>query len=190
MRPSTDSAPPSMSDDIPVVPYRALRDQVEGILSEGKLHTRQSSEWEKVVTYWHIGDALMSHIDGQPRADYGERVVPTLSRDSGLSLTLLWDIPRFRRCLASLPTHRQLTWSHFKVVAYLPTQAVRRFYLQAASRDQWSVRQLREAIDADTYGQATTQPLAVPMDQDPNAGRPLRRPLHVPHCTQCQPRVR
>jgi len=142
-----------MADQIPIALYRALRDQIEGILSEGTLHTRQSGEWEKVVTTWHVGDALMSHIDGQPRADYGERVVPTLSRDTGLSQDVLWDSLRFRRCLTTLPTQRQLTWSHFREITRVPTQSARRFYLQSASQDRWSVRQLREAIGSDAYGQ-------------------------------------
>ena len=163
-----------MTDRISVPAYHALRDQIEGILTEGKLHTHQSSEWEKVVTYWHVGDALMSHIDGQPRADYGDRVVADLSNDIGLSPALLWDILRVRRCLKALSTYEKLAWSHFKMISHLPTQSARRFYLQAANQSRWSVRQLREAIDADAYEEATTQPLAVPQDQDPTAGRPLR----------------
>jgi len=37
-----------------------------------------------------------------------------------------------------------------------------------------SVRQLEEAIQVDLFTDATTSPLAVPLDQDPFAGQPLR----------------
>ncbi|MFC1526089.1 DUF1016 N-terminal domain-containing protein [Candidatus Latescibacterota bacterium] len=163
-----------MSAQPPTSQYESLRDQIEGILSEGKVHSHQAGEWEKVETYWHIGDALVSHIDAQPRADYGQQIVPNLSKDLHLSQSLLWDILLFRRSLAILYTYRELGWSHFREVIRLPTREARGYYLQVANQDGWSVRRLREAIRADTFGEATTQPLAVAEDQDPYAGRPLR----------------
>ena len=51
--------------------YQALREQIEGLLSEGRLHSRRAGEWEKVETYWHIGAALLQHLGPQPRATYG-----------------------------------------------------------------------------------------------------------------------
>ena len=174
--PSTESPLFPMSDRIPFAPYHALRDQIEGLLSEGRLHTRQSSEWEKVVTYWHIGDALTSHIDGQPRADYGQRVVPDLSEDIGLSQALLWDILRFRRCLTTLPTHTELTWSHFKVISPLPTQNARRFYLQAARafvQDALSQGTfvVLSTYKADAYGRYLADLRYLPGETDPVAVR-------------------
>ena len=47
------------SSELTPTQYRALREQIHGIISEGKIHTRRSGEWEKVETYWHIGDALI-----------------------------------------------------------------------------------------------------------------------------------
>jgi hypothetical protein len=85
-------------------PYNALREQIDGLLTEGRLHTRKAGEWEKVETYWHIGDALQRHISARHRGDYGERVVENISRDLNLSASLVWDILRFRRSLATLPT--------------------------------------------------------------------------------------
>jgi len=56
-----------MSSQSPSPQYHALREQIEGILSEGKTHTRRAGEWEKVEAYWHIGDALQTHFRGNPR---------------------------------------------------------------------------------------------------------------------------
>ena len=163
-----------MTDHIPVAEYHALREQIQGILSEGKVHTGQAGDWEKVQTYWDIGDSLISHIDRHPRADYGERIVPNLSKDLHLSNSLLWDILLFRRLLTILPTYRELKWSHFREVIHLPGRDQRLFYLRAANRGSWNLPQLREAIEADTYGHAISQPLVVPPDDDPRRNRPLR----------------
>ena len=58
-----------MSDQIPSLQYHAMREQVEGILAEGKAHTRQAAAWEKVEIHWHIGDALQTHFHRHPRAE-------------------------------------------------------------------------------------------------------------------------
>jgi len=154
--------------------YHALREQIEGILSEGKIHTRQAGEWERVETYWHIGDALQTHFRGHPRAEYGQQLVRNLSKDMGLGETTLWEILHFRRSLPILHTCKESGWSHIRAVLRVPTQVQRLHYLRAAAEGSWSVRQLREAIRADAYGQATGQPWAVPPDEDPHQGRPLR----------------
>jgi len=48
-----------MSFDCPMpstAKYHARREQIEAILTEGHGQQRQASQWEKVDTYWHIGD--------------------------------------------------------------------------------------------------------------------------------------
>ena len=135
-----------MPTRIPAVQYHALREQIQEILAAGQSHTRASGEWEKIQTYWHIGDALRAHIDDQPRADYGERIIPDLSKDLHLSQSLLWDIVLFRRSLTKLPTYKELAWSHIREVLRVPTQERRRYYLQLASEGAWSVRPLRRAV--------------------------------------------
>ncbi len=64
--------------------YHALREQIEGILSEGKIHTRQAGEWERVETYWHIGDALQTHFRGHPRARYRQQIALNLRNNMNL----------------------------------------------------------------------------------------------------------
>ena len=163
-----------MSTQAPMPQYHALREQIEGIMSEGKLHTRQAGEWGKVETYWHIGDALQTHFRGHPRAEYGQQVVRNLSKDIGLGPVVLWEILHFRRALPILSTYKELGWSHMREVLRAPSQDQRLFYLKAAEGGAWTVRQLREAIRADAYGQHTDQPFAVSPDEDPCQGRPLR----------------
>ena len=143
-------------------------------MSEGRVHTRLAGEWEKVETYWHIGNALQSHFKGQPRAEYGQQVVRNLSKDIGLGETTLWEILHFRRALPTLHTCKELGWSHIRAVLRAPSQDQRLFYLRTAEAHRWTVLQLRAAIRDDAFGQHTDAPLAVPEDEDPHRGRPLR----------------
>jgi len=155
-------------------PYATLREQIEAILNEGRHHSRQAGQWQKVETYWHVGDALLSHVGGQLRADYGQQVIPRLGADLGLGADLLWDLLRFRRVMPTLVTYRDLTWSHVRKVLPLPSHQQRRFYLQRANAESWSVRQLGAALGADAFTLQAPRPYAVALDDDPNEGNPLR----------------
>jgi len=154
--------------------YPALREQVEGILSEGKVHTRQASESEKVETYWHIGDAIQSHLGDTPRAEYGQQTLLNLSKDIGIAESTLGEILLFRRSLPISSTSRKLGWSHIREVLRAPNQDQRLFYLRVAEEGSWSVRQLREAVRADAYAHHADQPYAVSLEEDPLQGRPLK----------------
>jgi endonuclease YncB( thermonuclease family) len=146
--------------------YHALREQIEAILTEGRGQQKQAGEWEKVETYWFVGDASLNHIGNQLRADYGEGIVANLSGDIGLSRKVLWDLLRFRRALPILASYRQLGWSHIRLALPLPNTDQRRYYLQRANAEAWSVRQLREAISVDAYGMETGLPWVAPLEEE------------------------
>ncbi|MFH1570137.1 MAG: DUF1016 N-terminal domain-containing protein, partial [Gemmatimonadota bacterium] len=154
--------------------YPLLLDQIEALLTEGKVHSRRTAESAKVEAYWHIGDALQSHLRDHPRAEYGQQTIRNLSKDLGLSASLLWDLLLYRRSLPILYASRQLGWTHVRAVLRLPTQDRRYYYLRAADQGGWTTRQLRAAIKEDAYGRHTEQPWVVPPDEDPQQGVPLR----------------
>ena len=111
-----------MANAIPPPQYPLLRDHIEGILTEGKVHSRRTGEWAKVEAYWHVGDALTGHFRDHPRAEYGQQTVRNLSQDLNLSESLLWDILLFRRSLPILYSSRELGWTHVRAVLRLPGQ--------------------------------------------------------------------
>ena len=78
--------------------YAALCDEVGQILAEGQFHARQATEWERVETYWNVGNAIyVRFFKDRARAEYGEQIIAKLSGDTDLGLALLHDIVRFRR---------------------------------------------------------------------------------------------
>ena len=122
------------------------------ILDEGKFHSRQATEWERVETYWNVGNAIYVRIlQGRERAEYGEQIIAKLAFDMNLGLALMHDIVLFRRALNILYTYRQLTWSHYRALIRLPTVDQRRFYERAANRGAWPVRRLQNEIQADLF---------------------------------------
>ena len=124
---------------LPSGAYNALREEITAILGEGRIQSRQATEWERVETYWNVGNAIHVQIlQGRERAEYGEKIIAKLSSDKNLGLALMHDIVLFRRALNILYTYRQLTWSHYRVLIRLPTVDQRRFYERAANRGAWA----------------------------------------------------
>ena len=94
-----------MANNLPATEYNALRDQIAGILEEGKLEGRQDSSWRKVDSYWHIGDALLVRVFGDSeRAAYGQGIVLKLAKELNLRRNQLYDFLLFRKALPNVPT--------------------------------------------------------------------------------------
>jgi predicted nuclease of restriction endonuclease-like (RecB) superfamily len=109
-----------------------------------------------VILYWQVGHRIRSDVLHNRRADYGEKILPTLSAKlvpeygQGFSERNLARMIRFaevfpdREVVASLS--RQLGWSHFVEIIQLKDQLQRDFYAEMCRVEQWSVRTLREKV--------------------------------------------
>ena len=112
---------------------------------------------ELTLLYWRIGDRIHREILGSQRADYGEEIVTTLSREltadfgRGFSVKSLRHMIRFADAFPNpeivSTLSRQLGWSHFLELIYLKEPLARDFYAQMCAQEGWSVRRLRERKD-------------------------------------------
>jgi predicted nuclease of restriction endonuclease-like (RecB) superfamily len=93
-------------------------------------------------------------ILGDARAEYGNQIVSTLSRQltaeygAGFSRQNLFHMIRF---VEAWPEQAQtsvlaqhLGWSHFKEILYLENELARQFYAEMCRLERWSVRTLRD----------------------------------------------
>ena len=149
--------------------YADLRQQIEGLLVEGLQFGRRAAEWEKVETYWHIGDALAGFLDRRGGSTYGEQTLRQLSKDVRLSMPVLYDVIRFRRQIPRLRVRTHLGWTHYRSLLGLPPEAAARFE-QLAEDHAWTTRQLKQAIEHDGIVPATSAVPASPLE--PAFGEP------------------
>lgn len=110
-----------------------------------------------VLLYWQVGHRIRTEVLGQKRADYGDRIVPTLAADlatefgSGFAEKNLRRMIQFaeifpdRDIVAALS--RQLGWSHFIELIPLKDPLKREFYAEMCRIERWSVRALRGKLD-------------------------------------------
>jgi hypothetical protein len=99
---------------------KALLKDLRELIAEARQGVAQQVNSALVVLYWRIGQRIRQDILKEKRADYGERIVSTLSR--------------------------QLGWSHFVEIIPLEEDLKRDFYSEMCRIERWSVRTLRKKI--------------------------------------------
>ena len=111
---------------------------------------------ELVMLYWDLGHRIRVEILREERADYGERIVQTLSdklveefgkgysRPNLVSMMKFVDLFPERSIVATLSD--KLSWSHFVTVLTLKAPLEREFYATLCHASGWSVRGLRREI--------------------------------------------
>jgi predicted nuclease of restriction endonuclease-like (RecB) superfamily len=116
---------------------------------------------ELVLLYWHIGARLRTEVLGGERAQYGEAIVSTLSRQlsadygAGFSRQNLFHMVRFAEAWRDeskvLQLAEHLGWSHIKEILYLQDPLQREFYVEICRLERWRVRTLRERVKGMLY---------------------------------------
>ena len=113
---------------------------------------------ELTMLYWHIGYRINHDVLQGERAGYGEAIVSTVSRQlvriygNGFSGKNIRHMMKFSESFPDAEIvstlSRQLSWSHFKELVYLKYPLQKEFYTQMCRVERWSVRTLRQKIDA------------------------------------------
>jgi predicted nuclease of restriction endonuclease-like (RecB) superfamily len=111
--------------------------------------------------YWRVGMRIRAEILGEQRAQYGEAIVATLSRQLTLDYGRGFEEKNLRRMIQfaeCFPDEkivatlwRQLSWSHFRELLPLNRPLQREFYAEMCRIEGWSVRALSERIDSMLY---------------------------------------
>lgn len=143
-------------DLVAAPPIGELAADIRGFIEAARLRVAQTVNAELVLLYWQIGSRIRRDVLGETRAQYGEEIVSTLSRQLsadygvGFSRQNLFHMIRFvevwpdQAQVTALAQH--LGWSHFKEILYLENEMARQFYADMCRVERWSVRTLRERV--------------------------------------------
>lgn len=116
---------------------------------------------ELTLMYWSIGERINKEVLQNQRAEYGKAIVSTLSSQlqerygKDFNLRSIRRMMQFARefedfeIVSTLST--QLPWSVFLEVLPVEDALAREFYITMAANERWSVRQLRNQMDAMLY---------------------------------------
>lgn len=132
------------------------------IINSAKTRVASAANTELTMMYWHIGRRVNVEILGNERAEYGQKIVATLSRQlqkeygsKGFEPRSIRRMMQFaskfteEKIVSTLST--QLTWSHIIEILPLKDPLQREFYLTLSASEHWGVRRLRKEIDSMLY---------------------------------------
>ena len=134
---------------------------VRHMIEEARASVAQAVNTGLSILYWRIGRRINQEFMQEGRAEYGEAIVSTLSRQleieygRGFSAKNLRHMIRFAEVFIDesivSTLWRQLSWSHFKEIIYLKDDLKRDFYAEMCRVERWNVRTLRKKIDSMLY---------------------------------------
>jgi predicted nuclease of restriction endonuclease-like (RecB) superfamily len=111
--------------------------------------------------YWEIGKYVGSVLLGGERAEYGKKILATLSRQLIAKYGNSFELSKLRRMLQFAEVFpnpeilatlsRQLSWSHFKEILPLKSEKARMYYANDAVERNYGVRELRHQISRKAY---------------------------------------
>lgn len=139
---------------------RLLRD-VRALIQSARSQVAQTVNTGLTLLHWHIGKRIREDVLGDERADYGQKIVATVSRQltgeygRGFSRDALFRMIQFadrfpkKEIVATLS--QQLGWSHFVEFIPVEDQIKRDFYAEMCRLERWSVRTLREKLAGMLY---------------------------------------
>ena len=135
----------------------ALFEDVRVLIEQARRKAYAAINTELVALYWEIGQRIKTEILKDSRAEYGETVIESLSRQltqefgSGYSAGNLRHFVKFAETFADrekvYALRRELSWTHLRTLMYLDDELKRQFYLEMCRLERWSTRVLRVKID-------------------------------------------
>jgi predicted nuclease of restriction endonuclease-like (RecB) superfamily len=113
------------------------------------------------LLFWNVGKRINDDILQNKRADYGKRIVPTLSAQLMEKYGKNFELRNLRRMMQFaeqfpneqivVPLARQLSWAHFQILIPLKDDKTRLFYATESANANWGKRELRQAIERKTF---------------------------------------
>lgn len=133
-----------------------LFDEIRPLIEETRGRVAQIVNTALVQMNWNIGKIINDEILKNERAEYGEQIVSTLSRQltekygKGFTRTALIRMRLFAEYfpdkeIGATLSH-QLNWSHFVEILTIKDQLKRDFYAEMCRIERWSVRTLRDKV--------------------------------------------
>ena len=143
--------------DVPViVDASLLLADLRSLIQSARQRVASAANSTTTLLFWHLGQRLLVENLQDERAEYGERILATVSRElmvefgQAFSLRSLYRAVQFHQffpeiaIVSTLST--QLGWSHFIELLPVKDQLARDFYAEMCRVERWDVRTLRQKI--------------------------------------------
>jgi predicted nuclease of restriction endonuclease-like (RecB) superfamily len=130
--------------------------ELRQLIDAARQRVASTANAELTMLYWRIGARIRTEILQEQRAEYGEQIVATVSRQLTTDYGKGFDRPNLFRMVQFaeqfsdeqivVTLSRQLSWSHFLAILPVKEDLARQFYAEMCRLERWSVRTLRDKI--------------------------------------------
>lgn len=153
-----------MSTQTPLSPYQSVPPAVpEGLLDDLRKMIDQARETVAVTVnasltmlHWQVGFRIRTELLQNERAEYGQKIVATVSQQLTLDYGNSFTEKNLRRMLQFnevfpekeivVSLIRQLSWTHFIALIPIKDDLKRNFYAEMCRMERWNVQTLRKKI--------------------------------------------
>lgn len=133
--------------------------KVSEILELARNRSYRAVNFEMVRAYWEIGRSIVEEEqEGDSRADYGSRLLLSLSRrltadfGKGFDESNLRNMRTFYLKFQMRDALRhELSWTHYRILMRIESESARDFYLHECVEGNWSTRQLERQLNSLYY---------------------------------------
>ncbi len=155
-----------------LAPLEPLHAELRGLIATSRQRLAAAVNAELTCLYWSVGQRLATEVLCGERAQYGAQMMEHLGErlaqefGRGFEAKNLRRMVQFAQAFADgaivATLSRQLSWSH--VVALLPLKSAeaRLHYVEQATQERWSVRELRRQIERKAFERRVIASAQVP----------------------------
>ena len=141
---------------VPILPQGFI-DELRSMIDQTRESVAVAVNSKLAMLYWHIGNRVRKEILNDQRAEYGQEIVSTVSRQLMAHYGKGFSDKNLRRMIhfgEAFPNEqivstllRQLSWSHFTLLMPLKDSLTRDFYAEMCRIEKWNVRTLEKKIN-------------------------------------------
>jgi hypothetical protein len=138
-----------------------LYSEVTQLIEQSKQNVAVAVNAEITLLYWNVGKRINNEVLNNERAEYGKKIVQSLSAQLTLQYGKGWSEKQLRQCMQFASVFQdeqivyalriQLTWTHIRTIIYMEDSLKRDFYIEMCKLEKWSSRQFQERIQSMLY---------------------------------------
>lgn len=133
--------------------------RVAKLIGAARKQVRSAVNQAMVMTYWQIGQLIVEdEQSGAVQPEYGKAVLKRLSQRLSQDFGKGFDVRNLRYMRQFYLTfsnrnalRSDLSWTHYRLLLKVESEAARRWYMQEAGAEGWSTRALERQINSFYY---------------------------------------
>ena len=134
-------------------------DSLRELIQNARLQAARQVNTVQVQTYWHVGRHIVEFEQaGENRATYGKKLLSRLAEalthefgkgfDASNLRAMRLFYNAFQKCGA---LRHELSWTHYRLITRLDSDAARQWYMNEAASQNWSTRVLERQMSSLYY---------------------------------------